>query len=87
MDLEKLSNKINFAKAELDNRIDFMVDKEIKLEKDRVYYYKCNGSGYYFIFKKIYKEHTIGEIVTKGGKLKSDIFRLHWCHANQLRAK
>lgn len=87
MDLEKLSDKIRFAKAELDNRIDFMIDKELKLEKGKIYYYKCNGSGYYFIFKKIYREHIIGEVVTKGGKIKNDTFRLHWCYANQLSAK
>ena len=84
MDLIKLRNKINFAKAELDTRIDYMISKELKLEKDKLYSYKYNGNCCYFIFKKIEKESIIGEIVNKDGELKNKIFKLHWSNANQI---
>lgn len=84
MDLIKLRNKINFAKAELDTRIDYMIRKELNLEKDKLYFYEYNGSCCYFIFKKIEKENIIGEIVNKDGKLENKVFRLHWCNANQI---
>lgn len=85
MDLLKLEEKINFAKQELVSRIDYMITKELNFKKNAIYYYKCNGSGYYFKFRKIEREHIIGEIITKGGKPKNNTFRIHWCYANQIQ--
>lgn len=84
MDLGKLMSNINSAKQELANKVDSMINEELKLEKGAIYYYKCNGSGYYFIFNKICNEYILGDIVSKGGKLKNKEFRLHWCYVKQL---
>lgn len=84
MDLGKLMSDINSAKQELANKVDIMISEELKLEKGAIYYYKCNGSGYYFIFNKICNECILGDIVSKGGKLKNKEFRLHWCYAKQI---
>ena len=50
-----------------------------------MYYFKCNGSGYYLKFIKTIDEDMIFDIYTKGGKKKGKTFKIHWCYMDCIK--
>lgn len=87
VNLNEIEKYIDIARYELENNIDRGIEREIQLQVGKTYYFKCQGSGYYFIYRKVENEYITGDIVIKGGELTGKTFRLHWGYVNKIEDK
>lgn len=83
--INKIDDDINKKKEILKKDIAKIVKENIPFNTSDMYYFKCNGSGYYLKFVKTIDENMIFDIYTKGGKRKGKTFEIHWCYMDCIK--
>lgn len=86
MDRRDLINDlINEEKERHYKSLTEIIEANIHLDKEKTYFYKCNGSGYYLKFNEVRGEYIVLDIYTKGGKKKGTHFFINWYGINELK--
>lgn len=62
-----------------------IVSENIKFDKESLYFYNCNGSGYYLRFYGVSGERVIFDIYSKGGIKKDKNFYINWCGIDEIK--
>lgn len=83
--INKIDDDISKKKEILKKDIAKIVKENIPFNTNDMYYFKCNGSGYYLKFIKTIDENMIFDIYTKGGKRKGKTFEIHWCYMDCIK--
>lgn len=75
-------------RKEKDRHIDNLtkiINDNLGLNKESLYYYRCQGSGYYLKFSKVSGETIIFNIYSKGGVKKDKNFYINWYGINSIK--
>lgn len=62
-----------------------IINENIDFDKESLYYYNCQGSGYYLKFYGVSGETVIFDIYTKGGMKKDKKFYINWYGINEIQ--
>lgn len=66
-------------------RLSKIIRDNIKFDKEKIYYYSCQGSGYYLKFNGVSGETVIFDIYSKGGIKKDKKFYINWYGINCIK--